>query len=81
MSFRKIKGLHSIADLPSPDDPVSEVEDSPFTLGMVIPPIIMVKLEKNFLKKHPKLAAPVQVRVLFPGLSYFSAAIPQMSFR
>lgn len=32
--------------------------------GMVIPPIIMVKLEKNFLKKHPKLAAPVQVAMV-----------------
>ena len=31
-------------------------------VGMIIPPIMMVKLEKNFLKKHPKLAAPVQVK-------------------
>lgn len=32
--------------------------------GMIIPPIMMVKLEKNFLKKHPKLAAPVQVAMV-----------------
>jgi len=32
--------------------------------GMVIPPIIMVKLEKNFLKRNPKLAAPIQVAMV-----------------
>lgn len=31
------------------------------TPGMVIPPIIMVQLEKNVLKKFPRLAAPIQV--------------------
>jgi len=32
--------------------------------GMVIPPIMMVRLERNFLKKHPKLAAPIQVAMV-----------------
>ena len=40
--------------------------------GMVIPPIIMVKLEKNFLKRNPKLAAPIQVSPYALSPSYRS---------
>ena len=33
--------------------------------AMVFPPIIMVRLERNFLKKHPKFGAPIQVMQLW----------------
>jgi len=51
--------------------------------GMVIPPIIMLKLEKNFLKKYPRMAAPIQVGMVGVCLVFATplccALFPQQS--
>ena len=51
--------------------------------GMLIPPIIMQRLEKNFLKKYPKMSAPLQVLMVGVMITFATplccALFPQKS--